>query len=39
MMKKVALEDCPVLQRPDFATNRIALAKLLEEHIEYLERR
>jgi tetrahydromethanopterin S-methyltransferase subunit A len=35
--KKAALEDCPVLQQPDLATDRVALAKLLEEHIEYVE--
>jgi hypothetical protein len=32
MMMKVALEGCPVLQQPDLATNRVALARLLEEH-------
>jgi hypothetical protein len=37
MMMKVALEGCPVLEQPDLATNRVALARLLEEHIEYVE--
>jgi hypothetical protein len=29
--KKMSIEDCPVLDQPEFAVGRVALAKLLEE--------